>query len=223
MRLKILKIKFANLLFAFVLLITPKPIHHGLSFNYLVLWNAGYSNYLSHVSDHKCLHLDPGGTLRFPKSKINMLCALKENSLIFLHLDHFHTKYTKFLKKNTLLKIQTEKSNEEDLELHQKKFGFKYFKMGPIDSFGHLTKTNIESIFLRKTKGRLGDYLILPNHGQPKFLSKEVISKFKAYKMVISGSQSRKYKHHLITEAKFLKNKIPIVYKNVWGHLFFEL
>jgi hypothetical protein len=231
-------------LFILAIITTPKSIHHGINYNYIILWNTGYSNFSTYVSRHNCLHLDPGGTLILPKKIIHKLCSLKLNSILILHSDRFHEKYISHLNKisefyktqiysltqrkttaanqNINSVIKDENYYKNQIKLFQKTHGYYFFSLGQIEHYGHLTKQSMNKVFIQIPKTSSVKYLLLPNHGQPKYLTNQIISKFKRYKMLISGSQSRSYKNHPKTEAKFLTKKIPIVYKNIWGHLVFE-
>ncbi len=79
--------------------------------------------------------------------------------------------------------------------------------------------TKINEIFVHEPKLSL----LLPNHGQPKFLTKERIKYLSKFNMVIAGSQSKKFENHKTTESKFLRAQKPLILKNQWGHLVFEI
>lgn len=194
-------------------ILTPKHVFHGKSFQILIVWNLGYSNYITSVSPTECIHIDPGGTLKFPFKTIESLCALKKNKSLQLHKDRYHNSYLKFLRR----------WGAEDVEAATLTNEVTYFYEQQLLSFGHLNKEQIENVFLDHDLLFNSKYLILPNHGQPQNLTSEILKSFSNYKMVITGSQSRSYLHHNKTDTKFLKeNQRPLIHKTVWGHLIFQ-
>lgn len=216
---------YITLIFFSVILIKPKHIYHGMSLNALIVWNTGYSQFISLITNEHCNHIDPGGTLKTSHSFVLKYCSSKENFWIKLHNDRFHTNFVRSFKKLHLkeLKPFAFKASHKRLLLSPTE-SFPYFHFHGLLSFGHLEKQALENIFLNPdTSIYNSEYLILPNHGQPKFLNQELIQTMKRFKMRISGSQSRNYRHHQSTEKKFQKMNVPIVYKNIWGHLIFEI
>lgn len=201
-----------NLVWFILLLSSPRHIYEEKQLEAYILWNTGYSNYLTVISANRCRHLEPGGTLVFPKI-INKLCAGKQNTWSSSELDRFHTSYKYNLEKIGAYRVKLNLSND--------KKGYNYFIQKNILITGHLNKLGIQSLFHNKNKRLFKNYLVLPNHGQPKHLNKDIVQVISKFRMRIAGSQSRKYQHHIKTQKKFQNLNIPVIYKPVWGHLIF--
>lgn len=208
--------KFSLGLFYFLsLFFWTKDISSGISIHALVLWNTGYSQYQTLVHDHNCLHIDPGGTLKFPLQTIYSLCQDKENQYTYVQNDKFHTSYIKLLNQIFPKSKETNESKSFISNLIATNHA--------LISYAHLDKVQFEQTLFRETKpSEFYVSLILPNHGQPKRLTKDKILMLSKFHMLITGSQSRKYENHQSTEAKFVKVQKDLILKNKWGHLIFE-
>lgn len=212
-----------NILFAVLIFLFPLQTHHGLNFTGSIVWNTGYSNFITFMDIDGCTHIDPGGTLTFPIQAIYNICAHQNNSWHFLHKDRFHSNYTRYLQKLKKLLDFTKSQNSVNLDsIVKETFDLSYIKKNKILSLGHLDKKQLECVFKTNTLNFKTDYLIMPNHGQHQYLNQDLIQYFKSYKMRISGSESKIYGNHKTTKIKFDKIKAPIVYKNIWGHLYFQ-
>ncbi len=226
-----------NTLYIIFILIWTKDLGSGDSYKKHILWNTGYSQFQTQVTDHYCLHLDPGGTIYFPVQLIYKLCNNKKNIYFALHNDRYHTNFIHLLKKidQNLIELKIDEygmSNSlkiktlPDAKDPKLVFIFKISKNHILISTGHLEKDNLTDFLNLNLASDLSSEttqsLILSNHGQPKFLTKEKVLHLSKFKMLISGSQSRKYKNHPSTETKFLKINSPLILKNKWGHLIFE-
>lgn len=192
------------------ILLKPQSSSFYIHFEGLILWNAGYSNFMTKVDAQSCLHSDPGGTLGFPPSLI-ALCSEKENRFILLHEDRYHTSFQR-----NLQQLGATESKEFS-EFHN----IKFYIAQSLLSIGHLDRANLAVIFNRADLLQSVQYLMLPNHGQSQFLRPSQIHHYKNFKMIISGSQSRKYSPHTKTQQIFSKFNLPLVFKSTWGHLVF--
>lgn len=186
----------------------------------VIIWNAGYSNYITQVSLQSCHHFDPGGTLK-TFSSVKGLCAGKKNLFFTMENDGYHTRYFK-----ELLHLLKPQCRSEDC------FSNKATRLEPIlvksnhkVIGGVLTtkhfKTALDYDRLSTTNFTNTNYLILPNHGQKKFLNLERLNQLAQFKMVITGNKSRSMEHHEETEKKFFKIGKRIILKKIWGHLIF--
>jgi hypothetical protein len=183
----------------------------NIVFEGAVFWNTGYSNYITVIAPDGCLHIDPGGTLHFPK-QIFRLCREKQNSHAVLHQDRFHTNYQKNLRQ--LKSVESLSSGNLADQ--------KYLSNQTWTTFGHLDLKDLTYFFLDTSVLKTTKYIILPNHGQPQLFKPFIINGLRKFKMRITGSQSRNYINHKKTELKFSELNIPIVYKNIWGHIVIE-
>lgn len=197
------------------LLLWTKDIASGNSFHKLIVWNTGYSQYQTLINDHICLHIDPGGTLLLPLRAINTLCQNKLNRYTFLQNDKFHTSYI-----NQLIQVfQNTKEINEPRSLITNSTSKNHLLI----SFAHLNRTQLEQILFQEINlFKKYKSIILPNHGQPKHLTKYKILMLSKFHMLITGSQSKKYENHQSTKAKFTKIQKNLILKNKWGHLIFE-
>ena len=198
------------LLIVFILL-KPQWTSENISFKGSIFWNTGYSNFITIIDSSQCQHIDPGGTLHFPK-KILSLCHEKQNSHHTLQIDRFHTNYQKNLRKLNSVPNTKLMNNEK----------YKYFIHDSWATFGHLDLKGMAFVFLEPQTLSSTKYIVLPNHGQPQMFKPFVLHSLRKFKMRMTGSQSRSYKNHKKTETKFAKFKIPMIYKNVWGHIVLE-
>ncbi len=199
------------ILVLFSILLKPQWLSQNLVFRGFIIWNTGYSNFITIVASSKCQHIDPGGTLRFPKT-IYKFCLEKTNLTTVLHNDRYHTNFQRNLRP---LKA---KELVKPIEIGP----YKVFVHRDLTSLGHLDRQGLDYFFRYAKVLNTTNYILLPNHGQPKHITSELIPNFRRFKMRISGSQSRTYLNHLATAMKFQKAQLPIIYKNVWGHLIFN-
>ncbi len=217
--------RIINLIWFSFILISPRQLSSDSNIQGYFLWNTGYSNFMTKVTPQRCRHIDPGGTLLFPEA-IYTLCAGRQNIWAITEPDRFHKSYNNKMRSlgATEFKLKRHgaaKRLKPDQVTAKKKQ--EYFKEENFYIPNHLNKDSMNFLFNRKNRKDFSDYLVLPNHGQPKYLNQDIIRALSSFKMRIAGSQSRTYHHHLKTQKKFQKLNLPVVYKNIWGHLFFGI
>lgn len=219
MNFKFFKSLLLRSIFPIGVILWTKSVSYGLCYQKLILWNTGYSQFQTLVTEHSCLHMDPGGTLRFPKQHIYKLCRGLKNRVVYLHNDRYHTNFINSLTSmDDKLKDKIESIQELGVLTNQ------ISENHTLISPSHFDRQDFKFKLEPQIRDKKREYqsLILPNHGQTKYLNRNNVLKMTKYLMLISGSQSRTYEAHKSTEKKFTRIKKPLVLKTQWGHLIFE-
>lgn len=78
-----------RLLFLILITLSASPLDDLLAGNYLVTWNVGQGQWLTHISNSHCRHFDMGGET-FPWKTLRKACHGKTNLVYLSHWDWDH-------------------------------------------------------------------------------------------------------------------------------------
>lgn len=205
--------------------------------NYLVVWNIGQGQWLTHISTDKCLHFDVGGEFKtFNRIRSNFIqfCSQKVNEIYLTHWDYDHILNLPQLVRHSskvcwqikpLIGLQ-KKMSQKILSLN-----ISGCKNKPeADEIWHpqeFKNTNDASVvFSHKNILISGDspqsqekiwssqmnlqkirVLLLGHHGSKTSTSRELLSSLPNLKMSVASARYQKYKHPHFKNVELLKQK----------------
>jgi competence protein ComEC len=190
---------------------------------FLVVWNVGQGQWVTHISPKSCIHIDMGGEY-FPKVVLDW-CKHKNNYVQISHWDWDHYSFLRRYEKQ----IPLDAALPKDLHLL---YSTQKFKDKNSNSNIHILNTILLTGDATKKSERQWAHLVpstvrvvlAPHHGSNTSSSEYLLSHLPSIKMAIASARKQRYGHpHHKVSARYQRFKIPLLRTEVWGHIAIQL
>lgn len=239
-------------IFVFVIVIQSSFAQAPITMNSWVIWNVGQGQWVTHLRNDDCQHFDFGGEIQYFKyiqRRMINLCGKKTNRLYLSHGDLDHYSFIQLISQRVksicwMIKPSDFKPLNLDIPQCPDSIGDVAIKNQTIiNDCNPRDKNSCSTIFKReqflfagdspKSKERLWipllehkneiKIIVLGHHGSRTSTSQRLIESLPELKMAVASARSAKYGHpHQETRALLVKNKIPLLKTESWGHVIFE-
>ncbi len=214
----------------------------------LILWDVGQGQWATWSDSDSCHHFDMGGE-KFP-FRVLSECRKKVNRLSITHWDFDHISFVfKALKYGLSFCVFSlpEEDHKWKARLERQSSCQEIIATKIESVLPHLVsqKRNDRSVIFKINNNVLitGDapakaenllhryisisnvkYLIAGHHGSLTSSSEEFIGRLSDLRMALLSARKQKYNHpHPIVQARFKRNRVPLVSTHDWGHLIITL
>lgn len=218
--------------------------------DFVLFWNIGQGQWVTHVTNNECLHFDAGGSIKaFRQNKplLHKLCAYKENRFFLSHPDLDHYSLISSIQRSVhnscwqdpfhpAIALPTEMMtcfSKHNLQIES------YYP----NSKSHLSKNESSIVYRNRNFLFPGDstvkmeplwskamqlqsvkYLLLGHHGSQTSTSEQLLRQLPNLQMTIVQSQLSKYGHpHQKIVNRLKTKKIPLLRTEEWGNIGIEI